>query len=74
MLLPGSSPTATTLAKRAASLLLTAVDVDDYSDSDTAADNFVPHSSPIRQTGRQRRLSLKAAEEVEKQRGQGGSS
>jgi hypothetical protein len=74
MLPPSSPPTATTPAKRAASPLLTAMDVDGNSDSDTTAGGFVLHSSPVRQTGRQKRPSLKAAEEMEKRKDQGGSS
>ena len=81
MLLPGSSPTAATPAKRAASPLLTAMDVNNDGDgdgdcdcdSDTAAGSFVLHDSPVRQTGRQRRPSLKASEEMEKRKGQGRS-
>jgi len=79
MLPPSSSPTAATPAKRAASPLLTAMDVEDDgdgdgdSDSDTAAGSFVLHGSPVRQTGRQKRPSLKAAEEMEERKGQGRS-
>jgi hypothetical protein len=50
------------------------MDVDGDSDSDTAAGSFVLGGSPLRQTGRQRRPSLKAAEEMKKQKGQGGGS
>lgn len=54
------------------------MDVDSYCDddgsSDTTAGGFVLHSSPVRQTGRQKRSSLKAAEEIEKRKDQGGSS
>jgi hypothetical protein len=73
-----SSPTATTPAKRAASPLLRAMNVDGdsdgTSDSDTTAGGFILHDSPVRQTGRQKRPSLKAAEEMEKRKDQSGSS
>lgn len=80
MLPPSSSPTATTPAKRAASPLPTAMDMDvdgdsdSDSDSDTTATSVSLHGSPVRQTGRQKRPTLKAAEEKEKRRDQGGSS
>jgi hypothetical protein len=65
-MLPPSSSIETTPAKRASSPLLIATDVnsdgdgDGDSDSGTAADSFV--RSPVRQTGRQKRPTLKAAE------------
>ncbi len=74
MLPPSSSPTATTPAKRAASPLPTAMDMDVDSDSDSTATGVALHGSPVRQTGRQKRPTLKAAEEKEKRRDQGGSS
>ena len=74
MLPPGSSPTAMTPAKRASSPLLTAMGIDGDSDSNTTASSFILHSSPVRQTGRQRRPSLKVAEGMEKRRDQGRSS
>jgi hypothetical protein len=63
MLLPSSS-TKTTLAKRASSPLLIAIDEDSNDDSDIAMDSFV--HNPIRQTSRQKRPTLKAAEEMQK--------
>jgi hypothetical protein len=78
MLPPSSSPTMTTPAKRASSPLLTAIDEDGNSESDsdsnTAAGSFVLRDSPLRQTGRQRRPSLKAAEDMKKRKDQSGSS
>jgi hypothetical protein len=69
-MLPPSSSTETTPAKRSSLPLLTAtdVDVDSDSDSDTAADSFV--HSPVRQTSRRKRPTLKAAEgkEIGKQK------
>ena len=46
-------------------------DGDGDSDSHTAADSFVLRSTPVRQTARQKRPSLKAAEEMEKRKDQG---
>jgi hypothetical protein len=72
-LLP-SSFIKTTLAKRAFLLLLIAMDVDDNSDSDsnsnskTAAGSFIHNL--IRQTSRQKRSTLKAAKEMQKQKDQ----
>jgi hypothetical protein len=58
--------------------LLTAIDVDGDGDgdgdSDTTTGDFVLHDNPVRQTGRQKRPSLKAAEEMEKRKDQSGSS
>ena len=68
MLPPSSSPTVTTPAKRAASPLLTVMDVDGDSGSDTATSSFVLGGS-LRQMGRQRRPSLKAAEEMKERKG-----
>jgi len=50
------------------------MDVDGDSNSDTTAGGFALHGSPVRQTGRQKRPSLKAVEEMEKRKDQGGSS
>ena len=70
MLLPSSS-TETTLAKRASLPLLTTIDLnsnsDSGSDSNTAADSFI--HNPVRQTRKQKQLTLKAAKEMQKQKG-----
>jgi hypothetical protein len=50
------------------------MDMDVDSDSDSTATGVALHGSPVRQTGRQKRPTLKAAEEKEKRRDQGGSS
>ncbi len=68
MLPPGSSPTLMTPAKRAASPLLIPMDVNSDSNSDTTATGFILHGSPVRQMGRQKWPSLKATEEIEKQK------